>query len=204
MLKIQDVSFSYAHHTIFSNLSLVLDPGDRVVVTGPSGCGKSTLFKLIAGALPLKDGCIHKSTNVAYMAQKDFLLPWKTLHQNLLYALKLSEDSAKMPFRLSIEEALSLVDLKGQADLYPHQLSGGMRQRASLAQVLLFNKDCVLLDEPFSSLDSKTKERVIFNLLHFLKKSKTTLLMISHDTSDVIKFNAKHYAFEDKKFILKN
>jgi ABC-type nitrate/sulfonate/bicarbonate transport system ATPase subunit len=204
MLKIEDVSFSYAHQMIFSNLNLVLDPGDRVVVTGPSGCGKSTLFQLISGALPLNTGFIDKSLNVAYMAQKDFLLPWKTLHQNLMYAFSLSKNSAKITFRLSIEEALSLVDLKEQAHLYPHQLSGGMRQRASLAQVLLFNKECVLLDEPFSSLDSKTKDRVILNLLHFLKKSKTTLLMISHDTSDVIKFNAKHYAFEDKKFILKN
>ena len=202
MLKINGLWFGYDSHPLISDLNLQVDQGQKVAITGPSGSGKTTLFQLICGTCRPSRGFIDLQSPFSYMSQKDSLLPWKTLYQNFEFAKHLCCSIKLSHGFLSLyDELLSLVDLEGKGDLYPYQLSGGMRQRASLAQTLLFDKPFLLLDEPFSSIDMKTKKRILFNLLAFVEKKKKTLLIITHDIGEISLLEAKHYALDEGKLV---
>lgn len=190
LLKIQNLSFSFGNQRILNDFSLTLDTNEIVTLIGWSGSGKTTLFKILTGVLSPDQGSItfagHLTESISYMTQEDLLLPWRTVLGNLLL---LSELGKQQQHHSLHEEALALLDdlgLKKYADVFPEQLSGGMRQRVSLARALLQKRPLLLLDEPFDSLDVVLREQ-IYKLLRKVKdKLKCTILMVTHDFHDAI------------------
>ncbi len=173
--------------------SIDVPAGSFTSIIGPSGCGKSTLFNLIAGLdLPtegkiLLDGedCTGQQGQVGYMLQKDLLLPWRTILSNVALGLEIAgiprvkrEDLARRFIRL--------YGLGGFENRYPAELSGGMRQRAALLRTILFDRDVVLLDEPFGALDALTRAQMQEWLLDLWDDLGKTVLFVTHDIDEAI------------------
>jgi NitT/TauT family transport system ATP-binding protein len=175
------------------NVSLVIRDGEVVSLIGPSGCGKSTLLNMGAGLyLPsegevLVDGAqvTRPSPQVAFMLQKDLLLPWRTIRENVELGLQIHGMPAgeRKPRALALLERLHL---KGFEEHYPHQLSGGMRQRAALARTLAVEPTVLLMDEPFSALDAQTKMVLQQDLAQSLAEQRKTTLFITHDLAEAV------------------
>jgi len=195
MLAIENISFNYGEKPLLENLNFSVKEGEIVSLIGTSGSGKTTLFRLITGLLLPKQGSLlingiplpKGQENVTYMRQEDFLLSWRTVLQNLLLFTELGKKRVKKS--LLMDEALELLErvgLKGYEQHYPHQLSGGMRQRVSLARALLRKRPLLLLDEPFGSLDILIRED-LYQLLQWVRSSyKKTILFVTHDFRDAV------------------
>lgn len=204
MLKVEEVEFSYENKKILKRISFQLFPGEIATLIGPSGTGKTTLFKLLAGILPLQHGSItiaqnqKNHGNVAYMMQEDLLLPWRTVLSNMTLTSELGKTpGSHKALCAEARELLSEIDMDGCENLYPYQLSGGMRQRVALARSLLQKRPLLLLDEPFGSLDVTTREQMYLLLRHIRMKYRTTILMVTHDFRDAL-------ALADRAFLLSN
>jgi NitT/TauT family transport system ATP-binding protein len=174
-------------------LDLRVDEGEFVTVVGPSGCGKSTLLNLVVGLLPASAGEIvfrdrpvaGINTGIGYVTQKDNLLPWRTLVQNVELALEI-RGAAKAERRRRAEELIGQVGLAGFEDHYPHELSGGMRQRANIIRTLIYDPELILMDEPFGPLDAQTRIVLQDQLLKLWRASRKTILFITHDLVEAI------------------
>jgi NitT/TauT family transport system ATP-binding protein len=174
-------------------LNLALDEGEFVTVVGPSGCGKSTLLNIVVGLLPPSAGEIlfrGRAVNginpeIGYVTQKDNLLPWRTLVENVELALEIrgAEKSAR---RRRAEKLIVQVGLNGFEEHYPHELSGGMRQRANIIRTLIYDPKLILMDEPFGPLDAQTRIVLQEQLLKLWQASKKTILFITHDLVEAI------------------
>ena len=183
LLEIRDVSLSY--HTsagetpALSHLTFNLMPGEFLAVVGPSGCGKSTLLNLICGLLSAEEGTLLMNDTIpspgdpriGYMLQKDHLLEWRTIYQNVI---------------LGLEEMLCTYGLDKFRNARPSQLSGGMRQRAALIRTLALKPELLLLDEPFSALDYQTRLNVSDDIGRILKKEGKPAILVTHDISEAI------------------
>jgi ABC-type nitrate/sulfonate/bicarbonate transport system ATPase subunit len=167
--------------------------GRLVSIIGPSGCGKSTLFNIIAGLTKptsgdvLADGesIVGKSGVVGYMLQKGLLLPWRTILDNITLGMEVRGISK----RDAVERAMPLVQRYGLAGFeqhYPHELSGGMRQRTSLLRTMLYDRDVILLDEPFGALDAQTRLLMQRWLLEVWSDLGKTILFVTHDIDEAI------------------
>src|SRR5262250_1940612 len=166
------------------SVNLAVAEGEFVTIVGPSGCGKSTLLNLIVGLLRSSFGRISFRgqpidgicTKIGYVTQKDNLLPWRTLIENVEIALEIRgvEEKAR---RLSAAEWIERVGLKGFEDHYPHELSGGMRQRANIIRTLIYNPELILMDEPFGPLDAQTRIVLQDQLLKLWSASKKRLFL---------------------------
>lgn len=167
--------------------------GEFISLIGPSGCGKSTLFNLIAGldepssGRILIDGVARNGQQglVGYMLQKDLLLPWRTVLDNVVLGLEISGVKRRDAYEIA-RPLLDTYGLGGFADRYPGQLSGGMKQRAALLRTILFNRDVILLDEPFGALDAQTREHMQEWLLDLWDDFKKTVLFVTHDIDEAI------------------
>lgn len=197
MLLLHDIHFSYPNKTVLNGLSLSLDKGEVTVLIGLSGSGKTTLFKLITGHVcPSQGQVLLKEGQVTYMQQEDLLLPWRTVLKNLLLFSELGVDKPECAsFLKKAKELLCYLGLKGWEEAYPHELSGGMRQRVSLARALLQDRPILLLDEPFASLDVILREQLYAFLKQWCCERKKTVLMVTHDFRDAL-------ALADKILIL--
>ncbi|MGH7768656.1 MAG: ABC transporter ATP-binding protein [Candidatus Binatia bacterium] len=174
-------------------LDLGIDEGEFVTVVGPSGCGKSTLLNLVVGLLSPSAGQIifrGRAVNginpeIGYVTQKDNLLPWRTLIQNVELALEIRgvEKNAR---RRRAEELIGRVGLNGFEEHYPHELSGGMRQRANIIRTLIYDPELILMDEPFGPLDAQTRIVLQEQLLKLWFASRKTILFITHDLVEAI------------------
>lgn len=183
---------------VFHSLDLEVETGSFVSLIGPSGCGKSTICNLLAGIeVPdtgeiLLDGeAIHGTLgNVGYMPQKDLLLPWRTLLENVILGCEiLHQDKRKA--RVEAKEWLNQFGLSPFSEHYPHQLSGGMRQRGALLRTILFGKKTLLLDEPFGALDALTRQEMQRWLLRIWNRTRHTVLLITHDIDEAILLSDK-------------
>jgi NitT/TauT family transport system ATP-binding protein len=178
---VQDVSFSVA-------------PGRFVSLVGPSGCGKTTLLGMIAGLVPVSRGRITLGgrlvvggvpPDLGYLFQRDALLPWKTALENVALPLTIrGRPAAEVRGRAT--EWLRRVGLAGFESYYPHQLSGGMRKRVSLATTLIYGPTVLLMDEPFSALDVQTRNLMENELLELWAETRNTVLFITHDLEEAI------------------
>ena len=167
--------------------------GEFVTIVGPSGCGKSTLLNLIVGLLRSSSGRIlfrgdpidGISTKIGYVTQKDNLLPWRTLIGNVEIALEIRgmERNAR---KRKAEELIGQVGLSGFEEHYPHELSGGMRQRANIIRTLIYDPELILMDEPFGPLDAQTRLVLQEQLLKLWYASKKTIVFITHDLIEAI------------------
>jgi ABC-type nitrate/sulfonate/bicarbonate transport system ATPase subunit len=178
------------------NVDLSIAPGEFVTLIGPSGCGKSTLFNIIAGLLPPDaDGSVLLAGRpqqdggllgkVSFMPQRDLLFPWRTVLDNATLALEV-EGMPRRAARRKAEALFPEFGLKGFEGHYPHQLSGGMRQRVALMRTFLFERDLMLLDEPFGALDAMTRTLMQRWLLDIWARHKRTVLFITHDIDEAI------------------
>ncbi len=179
--------------TAVRDVSFRVGDGEVVSLIGPSGCGKSTLLNMgsgldrPSGGEVFVDGEMVTKPNphVAFMLQKDLLLPWRTIRQNVEFGLEIQGVAAEERHARS-EELLRKCRLTDFAEHYPHQLSGGMRQRAALARTLAVNPTVLLMDEPFSALDAQTKMILQQDLGRTLKETGKTALFITHDLVEAI------------------
>ena len=207
MLEFKNVSFKYDEddYKMLENLSFTVDEGDFISIIGKSGCGKSTVFRLINGLEKAEKGeilvngiSIEKQKNYsAYMPQKDLLFPWRTIEQNICLSMEIQKRS-KSEMHEKAEEMLKEVGLWDYRNKYPKDLSGGMRQRASFARTILSGCNLMLLDEPFSALDSLTKISLQEWLLDECKKHNKTVLFVTHDVEEAIFLSKKIFVITDR------
>lgn len=207
MLEFREVTFQYAEdkEPMVQNCSFSVEKGEFVSVIGASGCGKSTLFRLINGLENMEQGeilvdgvPIQKRKNYsAYMPQKDLLFPWRTIEKNLWLPMEL-QGVKKEEMLQRTKEILEEVGLSDYGQKFPKELSGGMRQRISFARTLLTGSELLLLDEPFSALDSLTRislqEWLLSQWSHFHK----TVLFITHDVEEAIFLSERILIIQDR------
>lgn len=173
-----------------NNINIDIKRGEFISIIGSSGCGKSTLLRIIAGLETEYDGSITMNNKPILSPSRDRgvifqdhrLLPWLTVSENIEFSL--SDD--QLDKKDLIKEHLELVGLKGFENEYPHQLSGGMAQRASIARALANKPELLLLDEPFGALDAMTKINMQEELLKIWEKEKITMIIVTHDIDEAV------------------
>ncbi|BFH13479.1 ABC transporter ATP-binding protein [Paenibacillus melissococcoides] len=174
-------------------LSVTIMPGEFVSLVGPSGCGKTTILSIIAGLLEPTRGSVRvygdavagPSPRVGYMLQSDYLYPWRTILENASLGLELTKQWNRESEE-RVRELLNGMGLGGTEASYPHQLSGGMRQRVALVRTLATSPELLLLDEPFSALDYQTKLQLEDLVVDTLKARRKTAVLVTHDLSEAI------------------
>jgi len=180
-------------YTALRDTTLVVAPGEFVSVVGPTGCGKSTLLNVAAGLLDPSAGTIHVfgkllagiNTRAGYLFQTEALMPWRNALDNIVAGLEFRGIGLEAALAQG-NEWLKRVGLGGFGDRYPHQLSGGMRKRVSLAQTLILNPQILLMDEPFSALDIQTRQLMENELLELWSADRKSVVFITHDLEEAI------------------
>jgi len=167
---------------VLQNVSLTIREGEFVAVVGPSGCGKTTLLNILSGFDQPTSGRIERSGALRMVYQQDGLFPWRSAAQNIEMGLRHVADPAARARQR--DEMLTLIGLEGFAEHYPHQLSGGMRQRVELARALAGKSDVLLMDEPFSALDYITRVRMRRELARLLHERPRTVVLVTHDIEE--------------------
>jgi NitT/TauT family transport system ATP-binding protein len=195
-LRIENGSVSFGAVEVFRDLSLEISRGEFVAVVGPSGCGKTTLLNLFSGFLRPLSGIVACSGRVRTVYQHDSLFPWQTAAQNI--ALGLRDLSSENERDRQLKEMLRLINLEEFAAHYPHQLSGGMRQRVELARALAGATDILLLDEPFSSLDYLTRLRLRRELARMLEELPRTVVLVTHDIEEAAQLADRILVLSDR------
>lgn len=196
-VDLKNVYKSFGSTDVLENINIELKEGELVSIVGPSGCGKSTIFNILTDLIKLDKGKAEINGEVSYMYQKDLLLPYKTILDNVSLPLQINGVSKKK----AREEALSyfeVFDLQGYENSYPHELSGGMKQRANFLRTFICSNDIMLLDEPFGALDSITKRSIQEWFLHIRKKVNSTILLITHDIDEAIMLSDRIYVLSNK------
>jgi len=172
---------------IFEGFNLSLYRNQITSIIGPSGCGKTTLLNMLCGIDNQFSGHIHKNIKslVGYIFQEDALIPWKTVHENVLLGAELLGD--KMGSKAAqCERLLSEFGLLDCSDYYPRMLSGGMKQKVSLAQMLINDPELILLDEPFSSQDFFAKIHLENTFFEYTKEKGISAVLVTHDVEEAI------------------
>jgi NitT/TauT family transport system ATP-binding protein len=197
MIEIRNISKTFAKgdELVEAVRDIDLDVAAReiVAVIGPSGCGKSTLLNMIAGLYPPTRGRIvyrgtpvaDVNTSVGYMTQKDNLLPWRTVRDNIAFPLELAGVS-RAERVAKADRVIERVGLAGFATRYPHELSGGMRKRTSLARILLYGAETMLLDEPFAALDAQLRLAMHDLVLGLAAEGGQTIVLVTHDLVEAV------------------
>ncbi|MCR9909924.1 ABC transporter ATP-binding protein [Vibrio campbellii] len=206
-LSIKNLTCQYDDQTVLESLSLEVEQGQIVCLLGASGCGKTTLLKAIAGLLPLSSGqmslnCLTiddgenwlppEQRNIGMIFQDYALFPHLTVADNIAFGLKNETAQQKL---LKVEEMLGLVHLKGYGDRYPHQLSGGQQQRVAIARSLAYKPDLLLLDEPFSNIDTQVRHELIREIRKIFKEQGVTAIFVTHSREEA-------FAFADKMAVM--
>src|SRR5215468_7169909 len=180
--RLETVCKSFGAVDVLRDISLDVERGEFVALVGPSGCGKTTLLNLLSGFDRPTTGKIATSGHIRMIYQEDGLFPWRTASENIALALRYIKDPAEV--RRQLDEMLELIELNSFGDHYPHQLSGGMRQRVELARALAGETDTLLMDEPFSSLDYLTRLRLRQELARMLHERPRTVVLVTHDIEE--------------------
>lgn len=181
-LELKNVSHQYAALPVLKGLDLQVHSGEVVVLVGPSGCGKTTLLNILSGYLRPQTGSVNHNGIIRTVHQQDGLFPWLTVTENIAIGLRSVND---VELRVKeVNELLELIHLEDFKNHYPHQLSGGMRQRVELARVLAGESDILLMDEPFSALDYQARLHMRNELVRLLEKRPRTVVFVTHDIEE--------------------
>ena len=176
-MLINNINFKYGSNEIYNNFNIEFQQGKINCIIGESGCGKTTLLNYISEKL------YYENKRIAYVFQEDKLIPWKNIYVNLkIVAKKYFEKSI---LEKEINNALVKVRLVKYKYFYPRELSGGMRQRINFARALIGNPEVILMDEPFKSLDIKSKNNMI-ELIKNLKNTDITIILVTHDINEIL------------------
>lgn len=194
-IEIKNLSYSYINEetgesfNVIKDISFDVNDGEFISLVGPSGCGKSTILKIIANLIKAKKGSIVlNASKVAFIFQNFALFPWLTVKDNIEFGLKMNDVSKKERNKIS-KEKIKEVGLSGFEDKYPKELSGGMKQRVGIARALAISPDLLLMDEPFSSLDTLTAEKLRIDLLDIWTKYKMTVVMVTHLVEEAVELS---------------
>ena len=182
LLRFDRVSLAFGEVGVLDDVSLEVQPGEFVALVGPSGCGKTTLLNLCSGWLEPTSGRVARPDRVRMVFQQDGLFPWLTVGENVRLGLRHVRDEAARAQQA--DALLHLIGLGAFVSHYPHQLSGGMRQRVELARALGGGTDLLLMDEPFSSLDYLTRLKLRAELARLLKEQPRTVVLVTHDIEE--------------------
>lgn len=199
-LEARGVRLAYANERtkrrldILAGIELAVREGELVAIVGPSGCGKSSFLAAVDGLVKPSAGTIEldgKAVSApgrdrAMVFQQDSLFPWRTVLRNIAYGLELRREHSLSEIRERAESLIDLVGLTGFGESYPHELSGGMRQRVNIARALALEPELLLLDEPFASLDAQTRDSMQAELLKILARTATTALFVTHQIDEAV------------------
>jgi NitT/TauT family transport system ATP-binding protein len=194
-IVIRNLTKTYSGGTVLAlqDINLEVAPNESLCVLGPSGCGKTTLLRIIDCLIARDRGDVlidgqpvtQPRPDVAVVFQHFGLFPWKRLEENIAYGLELRGDS-RQEVSAAVERYVTLIGLTGFEKSYPHQLSGGMQQRAGLARAMAINPAVLLMDEPFGALDAQTRELMQEELLRILETEKKTMIFVTHSIDEAI------------------
>ncbi|MGJ0909289.1 ABC transporter ATP-binding protein SaoA [Clostridium botulinum] len=208
-LEIKDVSKSYINNKkknkVLDNVSFNIEEGEFVTLLGPSGCGKTTLLTMIAGfhnsdsgEIILNDnGVMKPGPDRGFVFQNYALFPWMTVKDNIMYPMK----QQKIPKKESIDRLnylLEMSKLKGKENLYPNQLSGGMKQRTAVVRALASKPEVLLMDEPLGAIDFQMRQMMQEELESLWLKDKTTVIMVTHDVDEAVYLSDRVIVFAAK------
>lgn len=192
-VELRNISKRFAETPVLHEVGCTIDDGEFIVILGPSGCGKSTLLRIVAGFEPPSTGTVEMwgqpvtgpAPDRGMVFQDYGLFPWLTVRQNIGFG-PAARRRPQAEVKATVERFVSLVGLGRFADAYPHQLSGGMKQRVAIARVLANDAEIVLMDEPFGALDAMTRERLQDELLEIWQRTRLTVLFVTHSIEEAI------------------
>ena len=180
--------------TALDRVGFEVPEGGFVTMLGPSGCGKSTLLRAIADLTPIGGGAIgvfgrtpeqaRRARDFAFVFQEPTLLPWRSAVDNVRLPLEVGRQAGNVKQHAEPEELLALVGLEGREDALPHELSGGMRQRVSIARALVYRPRVLLMDEPFGALDEIKRDKLNEELLRIWRETGTTIMFVTHSVPE--------------------
>ena len=201
-IDIKNIKKSFDNMEILKDISMKINEGELVSILGPSGSGKSTIFNILTKIINSDEGDIKINGDISYMYQKDMMVPWKKVIDNIGIPLVFKGVSKKEAREIVLENIKDF-GLEGFEYKYPNKLSGGMKQRANFLKTYLTSKDIILLDEPFGALDSLTRRKMQRWLMDLRKKMNSTILFITHDIEEAILLSDKIYILSEKPAIVK-
>jgi NitT/TauT family transport system ATP-binding protein len=196
---------------VLRSIDLQVSEGELVTIVGPSGCGKTSFLNAVDGLVRITDGEIRVGGHAvegpgpdrAFVFQNDCLFPWRTVRRNVSYGLEIQGRLSKPEITGRTDAFVELVGLHGFAEHYPHELSGGMRQRVNIARALVMEPQLILLDEPFAALDAQTREFMQVELLKILARARTTALFITHQISEAVFLSNRVVVFSARPATIK-
>ena len=181
---LDNIHHYYDSRLILEAIHLAAEPGEIVGLMGPSGCGKTTLLNIVADLLSPTAGTVHvTSMETAYVFQDPRLFPWYTVVENIALGLK-SQGISRQQRLQRTRQMAKTVGLSEAVSLYPHQLSGGMKQRVNLARAFAINPQLLLLDEPFSSLDIGTRQQLQQLVMNWVRQQQAIAVLVTHDLTE--------------------
>lgn len=200
IVEFKNVSKSFVNELeltkVLNDISFKIEKGQIVSIIGPSGCGKSTILNLISKLEKVDQGEVNVDGNIGYMFQKDNLLSWRNVYDNITIGLEIQR-KMNLENKAYINSLLTKYNLDKFKHFFPRQLSGGMKQRVAIIRTLALNPDILLLDEPFSALDYQTKLIVQEDIYKIIKNEKKTTILVTHDVTEAI-------AMSDMVIVLSN
>lgn len=201
-ILLKNISKSFDNMEILKDVTIYVNKGELVSVLGPSGSGKSTIFNILTNIIEADNGKAEVNGDVSYMYQKDMMVPWKKVIDNIGIPL-VFKGKSKKEAREEVEKHINTFGLEGFQYKYPSQLSGGMKQRANFLKTYLTSNDIMLLDEPFGALDSITRRKLQQWLINLTKEMSSTILFITHDIEEAILLSDRIYVISEKPAIIK-
>jgi len=190
-IKLSEITKAFHPNEVFVKFSATFPRAATTCILGPSGCGKTTLLRMIAGIIKPNDGSFSGIENqmISYVFQEDRLLPWKTAAENIRLVLKHRVNAEEIDS--IVQKNLALVQMTDYASYYPHQMSGGMRQRISFARAFSYPSDIILLDEPFKGLDLPLKQQLMNQVRAVLSHDPRTVVYVTHEPEEAVFFGNK-------------
>lgn len=201
---VKNIKKSFGELKVIDNLSMTFQKGKITCILGPSGCGKSTLLNIISGISKEYEGEAvgFNKEQVSFVFQEDRLIPWLSVYDNMQFILKgkYSTNESKG----IIAHYLLLVGMEDYANFYPSDLSGGMKQRVSIARALAYGGQIIIMDEPFKSLDIKNKMQLLQDFKEICIKTRSTAIFVTHDIDEAMEIGDKIYVLSDKPSSVKS